>query len=78
MDSTKEKLFKKVYDEYYNLHPSADSLPKSKYYYLHRQWFFSNHIDLVLENIKNFCEKYYPNLFISSLAIPIRYQRYRS
>ncbi len=61
MDTQDKELFKKVYEVYYNLHPSAESLPKFKFYYLHRQWFFPNHIDLVLENIQKFQSKYYPN-----------------
>jgi len=60
MDTNNKTVFKKVYEIYYNLHPSAESLPKSKLYYLHRQWFFPNHIDLVLENIQKFQAKYYP------------------
>lgn len=53
--------FKKVYKEYYLLHPDGHNLPKSKLYYLHRQWFFPNHIDLVLKNIDRFHSEYYPD-----------------
>lgn len=55
------KQFEEVYKKYYDLHPSWEGLPKSKYYYLHRQWFFPNHIDLVLENIRVLQSRYYPN-----------------
>ncbi len=65
MNPQELEIFKKVYDTYYNLHPSSESLPKFKFYYLHRQWFFPNHIDLVLENIKSFREKFYPNANLS-------------
>jgi len=59
-DANYSDKFKKVYKEYYLLHPDGDSLPKSKFYYLHRQWFFPNHIDLVLENIEKFHSRFYP------------------
>lgn len=55
------ELFKKVYNTYYNLHPTAQSLPKSKLYYLHREWFFPNHINLVLKNVKKIQRDFYPN-----------------
>lgn len=61
IDHNYSDKFEKVYKEYYLLHPDGDSLPKSKFYYLHRQWFFPNHIDLVLENIEKFHSKFYPN-----------------
>lgn len=54
------ELFKKVYNTYYNLHPTAQSLPKSKLYYLHREWFFPNHINLVLKNVKRIQCDFYP------------------
>lgn len=54
------ELFKKVYNTYYNLHPTAQSLPKSKLYYLHREWFFPNHINLVLKNVKRIQMDFYP------------------
>ncbi len=55
------QTFKKIYQEYYNLHPDASTLPKNKLYYLHRQWFFPNHIDIMLDCVKDFKERFYPN-----------------
>lgn len=60
------KIFKKVYSDYYMMHSDASTLPKENLYYLHRQWFFPNHIDIVLEKIVSFQKKYYPN---SNLAV---------
>lgn len=53
--------FKEVYEEYYLLHPSAATLPPTKFYYLHRQWFFPNHIDIMLDLVGTLRESFYPN-----------------
>lgn len=70
MKLDERRNFKKIYNDYYLLHPDGDSLPKSKFYYLHRQWFFPGHINLVLENIKLFHSKFYPesNLSVALFA----------
>lgn len=52
--------FQKVYQTYYNLHPDASTLPKNRLYYLHRQWIFPNHIDVMLELVRDFHERFYP------------------
>lgn len=53
--------FKEVYEEYYLLHPDASALPAAKFYYLHRQWIFPNHIDIMLGLIHKFRDSFYPN-----------------
>lgn len=53
--------FKEVYEEYYRLHPNAAVMPTSKFYYLHRQWIFPNHIDVMLELVVDFRSRFYPN-----------------
>lgn len=53
--------FKEVYEEYYQLHPNAASFPPTKFYYLHRQWFFPNHIDTMLELVDTLRESFYPS-----------------
>lgn len=62
--------FREVYEEYYRLHPDADVVPKSKFYYLHRQWFFPNHIDVMIELVGEFRERFYPdaNLEVAMFA----------
>jgi len=55
------QTFKKVYQEYYSLHPDASTLPKNRLYYLHRQWFFPNHIDVMLDSVRDFKERFYPS-----------------
>jgi hypothetical protein len=52
--------FKEVYEEYYLLHPDAAALPPTKLYYLHRQWIFPNHIDIMLDLVGQFRQKFYP------------------
>lgn len=68
MKPDEKRIFKKIYNDYYLLHPDGNPLPKSKFYYLHRQWFFPGHINLVLENIELFHSKFYPN---SNLSIAL-------
>lgn len=68
MNTNEKKKFSEIYNEYYLLHPDGESVPKTKFYYLHRQWFFPGHIDLVLENIVSFHKKYYPK---SNLAVAL-------
>ena len=53
--------FREVYEEYYLLHPDAAVLPATKFYYLHRQWIFPNHIDIMLELAHEFRDRFYPN-----------------
>lgn len=53
--------FKEVYEEYYLLHPDASALPATKLYYLHRQWFFPNHIDVMLDLVRKFRDSFYPD-----------------
>lgn len=65
MNKKELDIFQKVYETYYNLHPSYMGLPKFKYYYLHREWFFPNHIDIALDNIKDFHKRFYPKSDLS-------------
>jgi HD superfamily phosphodiesterase len=55
-----QEVFKEVYEEYYQLHSSWKAIPEDHYYYLHREWFFPNHIDLVLEHVMNLHKNYLP------------------
>lgn len=55
--------FISAYEELYNLHP--DNKEEQKYLYLNRQWFFNNHINIVLQNIIRFSKKYYPSSLLS-------------
>jgi HD superfamily phosphodiesterase len=52
--------FKEVYEECYQLYPDAASSTQAKLRYLHRQWIFANHIDVVLELVSEFREHFYP------------------
>jgi len=53
--------FKEIYEEYYLLHPDASTLPATKLYYLHRQWFFPNHIDIMLDLVRKLRDSFYPD-----------------
>ena len=53
--------FQKIYKIYYNLHPDASTLPKNYLYYLHRQWIFPNHIDVMLDLVRDFHQEFYPS-----------------
>jgi len=53
--------FKEIYEEYYLLHLDATVLPATKFYYLHRQWFFPNHIDVMLDLVSKLRGSYYPD-----------------
>lgn len=53
--------FKEVYEECYQLFPDADASPDAKLRYLHRQWIFANHIDVMLNLVGDFRERFYPD-----------------
>jgi hypothetical protein len=38
-----------------------NALPATKLYYLHRQWFFPNHIDVMLDLVRKFRDLFYPD-----------------
>lgn len=50
--------FKKAYADLYNLHPQADN-EEFKLRYLKVDWFFPNHLNNVLDNVKDFAHKYF-------------------
>ncbi len=50
--------FSQAYNNLYHLHPN-DSKNKNLLY-LNREWFFNNHLNLVLKSIKDFKTKYFP------------------
>ena len=51
-----DTLFKKLYNNLYNLHPEESNNPKLKY--VNRSWFFPNHLDITIDCIKNCVKKY--------------------
>lgn len=51
--------FKKAYTDLYNLHPNQPEV--FHFRYVNQNWFFKNHLNIVLKNIKKFHAKYYPN-----------------
>ncbi len=65
MDTSKNtnfsEKFKIAYNNLYNLHPSSDN-GEFKLRYLNVDWFFPNHLNNVLENIKDFAIKYFDNI----------------
>lgn len=69
--SNYSKKFKKIYSEYYLLHPDADTLPDHMLYYLHRQWIFPNHIDVMLDYAEKFANAYYPNTNREVIALAV-------
>ncbi len=53
--------FKKSYTNLYNLHPQIDN-EEFKLKYLKVDWFFPNHLNNLLDNIKSFSDKYFNNI----------------
>lgn len=49
----------KAYFDLYNLHPNQPDV--FHFRYLNQDWFFSNHLNLVLKNIKKFYKRFFPN-----------------
>ena len=70
MNNDARQRFKKLYEQCYALYPDASQLPKSKLYYLHRQWIFPNHIDPVLQYVDEFRSRFFPdaNLEVALIA----------
>lgn len=58
MNSFKDN-FTKAYTDLYNLHPNDPDAFNLRY--VNRDWFFKNHLNIVLKNIKGFHKKYYPD-----------------
>lgn len=55
--------FDVVYKEYWQLHPDAQQ--SGELTYLSRQWFFSNHIDVMLDLVQEFHKRYFPTADLS-------------
>lgn len=55
--------FDVVYREYWQLHP--DTQDSSELAYLSRQWFFPNHIDVMLSLVQEFHGRYFPSADIA-------------
>lgn len=60
--------FQRAYTKVYKMHPNEPENPSLQY--VNREWFFHNHLDLVIQNAKNFQKKYYPraNLEVTLFA----------
>lgn len=59
MDSNFVENFKHAYEGLYELHPLEPENPKLQY--VNKTWFFKNHLDIVLRNIKKFHKQYFSN-----------------
>lgn len=53
------KNFKKAYKDLYDLHPNEPEV--FHYRYLNQGWFFKNHLNLVLRNIRKFHKQFFPH-----------------